>query len=268
MIVKHSSTISSALASEFAGAGIPLTQGGFESSLRDMQLGLAEIWAVLCVETSGCGFLVDRRPKILFERHIFSRLTGGQYNADDSDISAPAAGGYGESGAHQYARLAAAIQFDRSAALQSVSWGLGQIMGENFEKAGFDNIEAMVAAMVSGEDAQLSAMLAFLKSSKLDHFLGTHNWAGFARLYNGPDYAAHNYDGLLNHFYQRFSTGQLPDLNIRTAQILLTYRGFLPGAIDGMTGRETMAAVKRYQESVGMAVTGLIDDKLVESLAA
>jgi hypothetical protein len=73
----------------------------------------------------------------------------------------------------------------------------------------------MVAVMVSDAHAQLSATLAFLKSSKLKHFLRTPDWAGFGRSYNGPDYAAHNYDGLLNHFYQRFSTGQLPDLNIR-----------------------------------------------------
>jgi hypothetical protein len=47
------------------------------------EVGLAEIWAVFSVETSGCGFLTDRRPKILFERHIFSHLTNGRYDAQN-----------------------------------------------------------------------------------------------------------------------------------------------------------------------------------------
>ena len=125
---------------------------------ESVQVGLAEIWSILSVEASGCGFLTDRRPAILFERHIFSRLTNGTYDADDPDISAPTAGGYGSPGAHQFARLAAAIQLDRPAALQSASWGLGQILGENFKQAGFEDIETMVSTMVSGEDKQLLAM--------------------------------------------------------------------------------------------------------------
>jgi hypothetical protein len=43
----------------------------------------------------------------------------------------------------------------------------GQIMGENFERAAFDHIEGVVVAMIPGEDAQLSAMPAFLKTSNL-----------------------------------------------------------------------------------------------------
>jgi hypothetical protein len=39
--------------------------------------------------------------------------------------------------------------------------GAGANHGENFERAGFDHIEGIVVAMVSGEDTQLSAMLAF-----------------------------------------------------------------------------------------------------------
>jgi hypothetical protein len=128
------------------------------------EVGLVEIWSVFSIETSGCGFLTDRRPKILFERHIFSRLTNGRYHAQDPDITAPSAGRYGAGGANQYDRLASAIQLDREAALQSASWGLGQIMGENFQEAGFGDIEKMVSNMVSGEDAQLLAVAEFLKA--------------------------------------------------------------------------------------------------------
>jgi N-acetylmuramidase len=67
--------------------------------------------------------------------------------------------------------------------------------------------------------------------------LKDHDWKGFARRYNRPDYAAHNYDGLLEHFYQRYAAGPTPDLRIRAAQIYLIYKGFKPGAVDGVLGR-------------------------------
>jgi hypothetical protein len=45
----------------------------------------AEIWTVLALETSGRGCMADRRPQVLFELHIFHRLTNEQF--DDGDIS-------------------------------------------------------------------------------------------------------------------------------------------------------------------------------------
>src|SRR6476619_7249178 len=52
--------------------------------------------AVLQVETAGSGFMADGRPKILFERHVFHRLTGGQYDLVSPSVSNPKAGGYNE----------------------------------------------------------------------------------------------------------------------------------------------------------------------------
>jgi hypothetical protein len=91
--------------SDFTGAGAPLSQNGVEAVASSVSVGLPELLAVLTVETSGCGFLADRRPKILFERHVFSRLTSHRFDADDPDVSQPSPGGYGPSGAHQYERL-------------------------------------------------------------------------------------------------------------------------------------------------------------------
>ncbi len=54
--------------------------------LTECGLVLPELWAVLSVETSGCGYLPDKRPKILFERRVFSRLTGHRFDADDPDM--------------------------------------------------------------------------------------------------------------------------------------------------------------------------------------
>jgi len=40
-----------------------------------------EVWTVVAVETSACGYLLPiERPQILFERHIFHKLTGGRFD--------------------------------------------------------------------------------------------------------------------------------------------------------------------------------------------
>ncbi len=219
----------------FQGSAWALSSEGLAGVASNLGVFAPEIWTVLAVETSGCGYLPDRRPQILYERHIFHRLTQGQY--DDGDISDSSPGGYGPRGAHQYDRLAVAITEDRAGALQSASWGIGQIMGMNYALAGFQNVDEMVAAMSQSEDQQLAAMGNFLVATKLQASLQAHDWATFARGYNGPNYAINRYDVRLNGEFQKYLSGVLPDLNVRAAQLYLTYLGFHPGAIDGIAGQ-------------------------------
>lgn len=252
----------------FIGSGAPMTQDGINAAATAITVDLPEVWSVIAVETSGCGYLLDRRPKILFERHIFSRLTNGSFDSDDPDVSQPSPGGYGPGGAHQYERLESAMLLDEEAALKSASWGLGQIMGENFKGAGFSNVPDFVAAMVESEDKQLQAMAAFIANSGMTQSLHDHNWSGFARRYNGPNFAANNYDGKLQHFFQLYTQGAMPDLQVRAAQVYLTYRGFAPGGIDGVAGPRTTAAIKAFQAGVGLPQTGVIDTALLSALSA
>jgi hypothetical protein len=146
---------------QFLRTGIAIDIEWDGDGSRSRELGQPELWCALSVETSGCGYLTDWRPKILFERHIFSRLTGHQFDGDDADISQPTSGGYGPFGAHQYDRLSAAMQLNASAALQSASWGLGQIIGENYHDAGYASVESMVSDMVTSEDSHVRAMVNF-----------------------------------------------------------------------------------------------------------
>src|SRR3974390_691144 len=211
----------------FQGPAFALSSAGLASVAMSLGVFAPEVWTVLGVETSGCGFLPDRRPQILYERHIFHSLTGGQF--DDGNISDPTPGGYGAAGAHQYERLSAAINLDSEAALKSTSWGIGQVMGMNFAIAGFPDVDSMVAEMSRSEDQQLAAVGAFLIAKELHLSLRAHDWTTFARGYNGPNYAINHYDSRLNAEFQKFSSGQLPDLLARAAQLYLTYLGFHPG---------------------------------------
>lgn len=253
---------------EFAGRGAPLSEAGLDQVVAALGVAPEALWAVLAVETSGCGYLPDRRPKILFERHYFHRLTGGRYDAADPDVSAPTAGGYGAGGAHQYVRLAAAILLDRDAALQSASWGLGQIMGAHYAALGFDSAEAMVQAFVQGEDAQLAGMADFIAGSPLKRALANRDWATFARLYNGANYAANHYDEHLSLFCAQYVAHGCPDLRVRQAQVWLTYLGYDPGGVDGLLGPHTTAAIRAFQQAHGLPADGGVSDVTLAALSA
>jgi hypothetical protein len=136
------------MAVKFVGAGLPFTAKGVNDAAQLLGVHTHTILAITEVETAGCGFLADRRPQILFERHIFQRLTGGQFDAICPRVSAPTSGGYEKRGASQYDRLTLAMQLDEEAALRSTSWGLGQTMGFNAGMVGYDSIDAMIADFV------------------------------------------------------------------------------------------------------------------------
>ena len=250
----------------FQGTGRALSSAGLGAVSRKLGVYAPEIWTVVAVETSGCGYLPDHRPQILFERHIFHRLTHGKY--DDGDISDPNAGGYGQSGEHQYNRLALAMAKNRTAALQSCSWGIGQILGENYALAGFADVEQMVAAMLESEDQQLGAMGNFLIGSRLNIPLQTHDWASFARGYNGPNFTINRYDTRLNAEFQKYSAGGLPDLSVRAAQLYLTYLSFHPGRVDGIAGKQSWSALTDFQVQHGFPKTLTIDAETVAQLFA
>ncbi len=249
----------------FKGPGLPLDQNGVSTVLERLGTAAPELWAVLTVETRGCGFLPDRRPAILYERHIFSRETGHRFDESDPEISNPKPGGYGAGGAHQYERLEQALALDREAALHSASWGIGQVMGFNAESAGHSDVEAMVAAMMISENDQLLAMSNMIIRNGLHRALQAHNWPAFARGYNGPNFAENQYDTKLADAYQK-ALELLPDLSVRAAQIYLMYLGYRPGTIDGVPGRKTFSALNEFQQDNGLPINTEIDNQILSIL--
>lgn len=202
-----------------------LTEADYAAAAADLGCEVAAIKAVDAVESRGSGFIMDPddphhgEPTILFERHIFHRLTGGRWSnyrnpADTGkvgevvypyqNISWPRPGGYGPSGGRQHDRLARAVALDRSAALQSASWGRYQIMGFNYELAGFDTLQAFINAMYTSEAEHLKAFVSFVKANGLDGYLRSRNWTKFAAGYNGRDHWKNNYAPKLSAAYKRF----------------------------------------------------------------
>lgn len=190
---------------EFTGAATPLAASDVVALAAELRCEPAAIWAVCDVESAGSGFLPDKRPKILYEAHIFGRLTGHRFDRSHPNISAPwwNRALYGAPGAHQYDRLAMAIGLDRAAALQSASWGMFQIVGMNFAACGFKAVEDYVTAMCDGEGAQLAAFGAFCVHEELDKALRAQDWTRFALGYNGSGEAQNGYDAKLAAAYRR-----------------------------------------------------------------
>lgn len=251
----------------FVGAAEPLSKNGFRAVVDELGVGVPELLALLAVESKSCGFLPDRRPVILFERHIFHKRTGGRFSAQNPDISNPVAGGYAGL-AGEFPRLEKAARLDRTAALMSASWGAGQIMGFNHKAAGFDDVESMVEAMQLSEDAQLASVAAFLKAANLVRFLRAQDWASFARAYNGPAFAKNKYDVRLTGAFQLYASGALPDIEVRRAQSYLTYLGFAPGAIDGLHGKRSRGAVAKFREDNALGSSDRVDKALLDELKA
>jgi hypothetical protein len=251
------------LPNEFTGAAAPLSADAFDSAVASLGIDAAALWAILTVETRGFGFLPDKRPKILFERHIFHKRTDGKFSARFPDISSAKAGGY-SGGAAEYDRLSRAMALNRTAALESASWGLPQIMGFNAVKLKYDSAQDMIGKFLLGEDAQIEGAVRFIKASQpLLDAVRAGKWATVAFFYNGKDFKKNNYDTKLKQFNDLYSiAGHQPDIEIRASQARLLYLGFDPHGVDGATGQGTRAAALAFQKTKNgtLQPTGDLDD--------
>lgn len=177
-----------------------LTEADFARAATAIGCAVPAIKAVCAVEAPRGGFLPTGEPTILFERHQFSRRTGGRFDNAAPDISNPARGGY-VGGQAEHRRLQRAVALDRTAALESTSWGKFQIMGFNWAACGAASLQAFINASYASEGAQLDLFIGFVKSQGLADELRDLRWADFARRYNGVDYAANHYDTKLATAY-------------------------------------------------------------------
>lgn len=242
-----------------------LREEDFRRAAGKIGCQIEAIKAVATVESNGLGFDSLGRPKILFERHWFHRLTNGQYD-DDSSISSKKPGGYEGHDGDQWRRLAVASKLDREAALESASWGRFQIMGFNYKDCGYDSVLEFVSAMEEGVDKHLDAFVSFIINKGLSRYLVDRDWDAFARRYNGPNYHKNQYAERMDAAYSLYRTGR-DIFTVRQIQSALIELGYNPGIIDGVVGSKTRKAIKHFQlDEDGLDVTGSIDRRLLRRL--
>ena len=189
-----------------------LSEADYQGAADKLGCEVAAIKAVAKMETGKCGVWDEKnRPAILYECHLFSRLTKRTYDQTHPDISSSTPYyhrkhiGYGKCSI-QYDRLKRAYVLDKVAALKSASWGAFQLVGEYYEECGYSSVQALVADMQSSVQAHLRGFVSKILAKPRAHDgLQRKNWIEFAKAYNGGDAAALDYDTRVAQVYAEFS---------------------------------------------------------------
>lgn len=255
----------------FIGTGQTLSGEDFARAADRLGCEPAVIKAVTTVEARGQGFDAKRRPVILFEPHVFWRCLPKEKRSTAAKQGLAYArwkpGNYPKTQDARYDQLERAMRIDRDAALMACSWGLGQVLGENWRMCGFPSVEAFVRKNMESEGGQLDVMVSFIIGAGLDKHLRAKNWRAFARGYNGPGFEKNRYDTKLATAYARLSKsisvaydplsdgllsrGDKGDV-VRALQIALGI------SADGDFGPMTEQAVRAFQEEHGLTVDGKV----------
>ena len=193
---------------DFKGTGKKLDDIDLPKLGRLIGVGEDEIHAVMDVESRGSGWDSQGRVAMLFEPHVFHRLLVA-HNPRKLTAAVSKGLAYSKWGQQpyprdSYPRLIEAMKIDEDLALQSCSWGLGQIMGFNHSMAGFKSAKEMVERFKLDEEYHLEAMVRFIISAGLDDELRRHDWRGFARGYNGAGYEKNQYHTKLSAAFQKW----------------------------------------------------------------
>lgn len=183
-----------ALLDHFTNTKAPaITPGQMQIIADRLSVSLRQLRAVALVESSGSGFDRQGRPKILFERHYFHRLTNGKWSPAIFSDSKP--GGYGDD---SWNKLLAACGRDPDAAFASCSWSAFQVMGAHWKALGYGSPFALAESTVKDEAAHYELLARFIERNNLTGAMSAistdpEDCRAFARSYNGPRYADGKY---------------------------------------------------------------------------
>ena len=185
-----------------------ITERDYQEAADSIGLSKTMVKAVFHVESGASGYNDDGSLKSLLERHWVYKLANRagaeaferiRASAGDRNCN-KSAGGY-QGGVAEYYRAATVCASGHPEslriALESMSFGRPQIMGFNYEKAGYNSAQEMVEAMHADEEYHLKAFLSFIKAEGLvpclieaDELLQKGKKPGkalahFAEVYNG-----------------------------------------------------------------------------------
>jgi hypothetical protein len=252
-----------------------------EISLAAREAGLepSALLAIADVESAGNVFaLVEGRqePLIRFEGHYFDRRLSEKNRelARGKGLASPVAGAVANPPAQtaRWRMLNEAAAIDAKAAYESVSWGLGQVMGAHWQMLGYASVEALVEEARSGAAGQARLMTLYIGKTGLAEALRERDWEAFARGYNGPGYKRNAYDAKIAAAYRHYAGSVAADGTpaprtpllrrgskgeaVRELQRRLMALGY-GGEADGMYGPATAEIVRRFQADHGLPVDGV-----------
>lgn len=188
------------------GPDTKLSETDISDAAKALGVNNAKIWTVWDVEASANPF-IDGRPTILYEPHIFSKLTKNKFDASHPRISSKRWNRklYPGSQEGRWNQVTEAISLNVDAGLSAASYGGFQILGSNFKVCGYDRPWDFVYSQSRNERNQLLAFVQFVEGNGLKSALQRGDWAAFARGYNGTAYRENKYDERLAKAYARRS---------------------------------------------------------------
>ena len=156
--------------------------------------------AIRRVESSRNAFDADGHPIIIFEAFLFSRLTDHRFDVSHPQVSGRAPGGYGALNA-QWGKLKEAYALDPEAAYKATTFGMFQITGINHKVVGFETVGEYARFVSQSEANQVEVFARFVEHQGALKRLRCLDWAGFARLWNGPGFNGSRYAERLSAAY-------------------------------------------------------------------
>jgi len=254
---------------------------------KEVALDPAALMAVIEVESEGrAGTMINGRqePLIRFEGHYFDRRLPPEKQeiARREGLASPTAGAVKNppSQAARWRMLDRAAAIDRKAAYEATSWGIGQVMGAHWAWLGYASVEALVEEARGGVEGQARLMLRYIEKAGLLDPLRRHDWAAFARGYNGPAYTRNSYHLRLSLAYRRHARTPGPAISgdtepllrrgsrgsaVAHLQSLLAAAGY-PIEIDGVFGPETLKVVLAFQRHHGLDADGIAGPATISAL--
>lgn len=165
-----------------------VTADAIDSYAKMLGCTAKQLAAVAKVESSGSGYDAHARPKMLFERHLFHRITNGRWSP--AIFSDPVRGGYETD---SWEKLLAACAHDPDAAFASASWGKFQVLGMHWSPLHYESPYALAHSCVESEARQYELLVRFIDANHLNAALAAlssnpETCRAFARAYNGRDY--------------------------------------------------------------------------------
>lgn len=281
---------------QYTGRAQRLRSGDLTKIASTIKVTEAHLQTVIEVETTGKGFDGNGHPTFLFEPHLFYK------NVPKDKLAAAVKqglaypkwkgpGSYPKTPTLRWQQFMKAVAMDETAAIQSASWGLGQILGSEYDEAGYGSPQEMLTAFCDSEYNQVQGMANLIKHRKLDkvllRFPDMTACRQFAKIYNGAAYEKNRYHIKLHDAYVRWSqrlkasgTTEKPEDDgtlrigdydsvkggsIFLAQQMLKEKGYSL-LVDGKFGPGTRTTVLAWQANNGRPTTGELSPDDLEFL--
>lgn len=262
------------------------TLRAIEAHATRLRIAPAALQACVEVESDGKVYAMvngRREPYIRWEGHYFDRRlkNGEREKARAAKLASPTAGAIPNPRAQdkRWGIVKRASKFNRQAALESFSIGLGQVMTAHYKAIGYVTVDDMIVRARESAAGQAEIMVRYIEKFGLVDELQRLDFTGFARGYNGPNYAKGGYHTKIASAYRRLSGGSVVSkatgmlrmgskgARVRELQGLLVRAGHAV-KVDGDFGPATKTAVMSFQRAESIIVDGVAGPETIRRLEA